>query len=425
MKPAMLERGPQSTSLEDLWAPRDTTYPTDVLSRYLGPFCLGLAVLIFYFDQIVPTSIPVHGLYVCVVYLTTRLSWPGYFWIGVYGCTGLILIDLVLAIPNFDSNTAVASGGISLLTLWLVAWVCWKGTHEKSILNAREHELEARLQELTGQLGAARVKFETSLLKRQEADRALANLNQTLIRQNQELETILSVTSHDLRSPLVNVQGFGKELAKACVSLRAICEQEMSDSQKQAMISIVDQDIPEALHYIQAGTKKMETLLQGVLRLGRLGRLTLRNEQLDMNEMMAGIVAGMEYQLKEKEVTLQINDLPRCVGDVTLINQLFCNLLDNACKYLDPSRPGIIQIYGIRNGEWATYTVKDNGMGIHTEHQDKIFQLFYRLNPSAIRGDGLGLTIVKRIIDRHHGIIKLESFPGTGTSFTISLAAGY
>lgn len=426
MNPAMLETDQQASPMEDLWSPRDTRQTSEVLSKFLGSFSLGVAAVIFLLDRMVSDSIPVNGLYVAVLYLTTRLAWPRYFWIGVFGSTGLILLDVVLSMPNDASHAGVVSGGVGLLIVWLVAWMLWRQTNERFIYKEREEQLEARLHELMRQLGTARVNVETNLVQRQKTEQALTSLNHMLSQQNQELETILSVTSHDLRSPLVNVKCFGKELAKACVSLRAICEKEMPQgSPKQLMISIVDKDIPEALHYIQAGAKKMETLLQGVLRLGRLGRMTLRNEQLDMNEMMAGIVAGMGYQLKKREVTLQIGDLPGCVGDVTLINQIFCNLLDNAYKYLDSSRPGIIQVFGIQDGEWVTYTIKDNGMGIHQEHQDKIFQLFYRLNPSEIKGDGLGLTIVKRIVDRHHGVIKLESFPGTGTSFTISLPAGY
>ncbi len=421
----MQKTNQQTQPLGDLWSSREVGCSSEPSSRSIGLLSLAVAVVIFFVDRAASYSIPVNVLYVVVLYLTARLSRPRYFWIGVFGCTGLILVDLVLSLPSHDPHTVVVNGSVSLLINWFVGWVLWRHFNEKLEWIEREQQLEGNLYELTRQLGEARVRVETSLQKRQEVEQALTDLNHTLSRQNQELETILSVTSHDLRSPLVNVQGFGKELAKACASLQTICEQAVSsDSQKRAMVSIVQQEIPEALHYILAGAKKMEILLQGVLRLAQLGRLAIKNERLDMNEMIAGIAAGMEYQLKEKEVVLQIDDLPECLGDATLVNQLFCNLLDNACKYLDPVRSGIIQICGLRDGEWARYTVKDNGTGILQEHQDKIFQMFYRLNPSEIRGDGLGLTIVRRIIDRHQGVIKLESFPGTGTTFTISLPAG-
>ena len=425
MKPAILETHPPAQSLGDLWPSDKTNQASGSGFRFNGLLTFILAGAIFLLDRMVSDSLPVYGLYAGVLYLTTRLGRPRYFWIGVCGCTGLIVLDLMLAMQSPDHDTFVLNAGMGLLTLWIVAWIVWDHSREKSNWREQEQQFEDTLQELTRQLGVARVKVESSLLKRQETEQALANLNHTLSQQNRELETILSVASHDLRSPLVNVQGFGRELARACATLRAICIQEdSSGGKKQEMLTIVEQDIPEALHYIQAGAKKMETLLQGVLRLAGLGRLTLRYEQLDMNAMIAGILAGMEYQLKEKEVALQIDDLPPCLGDATLINQLFCNLLDNAHKFLDPSRIGIIQIGGVRDGEWARYTIKDNGLGIHKEHQDKIFQMFHRLNPSETSGDGLGLTIVKRIVDRHHGAIKIESFPGTGTTFTVSLPAG-
>ena len=425
MKPAMIRSDQQSPTVGDLWSTEKNLQAADGAPGFLGYLSLVVALAIFLLDRMVPDWLSVSGLYVLVLYLAARLPRPRYFWMGVYGCTGLILLDLLMALPNQNPTLLFVSTGAGLLTVGVVTWILWTHVHETKKWKERERWLEERLQEQMGQLGVARIKVESSVVKRQESEQALAKLNDRLAQQNRELETILSVASHDLRSPLVNIQGFGKEIAKACAALQSIFAKDLPlSSKQQEMGLLIEQDIPEALHYIQAGAKKMDTLLQGILRLARLGQITLTHDQLDMNGMIGGIVAGMEYQLKEKEVTLQIDDLPPCFGDATLINQLFCNLLDNAHKYLDPSRKGIIQVCGIRDGEWVSYTVKDNGKGIHEEHQEEIFQMFLRLNPTETKGDGLGLTIVKRIVDRHHGVIKMESSPGTGTTFTISLPAG-
>jgi signal transduction histidine kinase len=102
---------------------------------------------------------------------------------------------------------------------------------------------------------------------------------------------------------------------------------------------------------------------------------------------------------------------------------MFSNLLNNALKYLDPSRPGKIHITGRQEGDRVIYCVADNGIGIPLKHQKKIFEIFHRLNPEDTIGEGLGLTIVNKIISLHGGDIWIESRPGKGSRFFISLSA--
>ncbi|MEX0830513.1 MAG: HAMP domain-containing sensor histidine kinase [Nitrospirales bacterium] len=238
----------------------------------------------------------------------------------------------------------------------------------------------------------------------------------------EDMETLMHVISHDLRAPIVTIQGFCQELTMACDRLKTLFEEEaMSDVVRDHMNPLVTQDIPEAVRFIRAGADSVNTVTAGILRLIRLGQMTIQWERLDVNRLMMGIVSSREFQLKKKGVVLQIEDLPDCMGDEVLVTQVFANLIENAQKYLEPSRSGEIRISGkIVNGR-AAYAITDNGIGIPSEQRATIFRLFSRLSPQQGKGDGLGLAIVQRIIDRHQGQIEVESVLGSGTTFHVFL----
>ena len=165
----------------------------------------------------------------------------------------------------------------------------------------------------------------------------------------------------------------------------------------------------------------MDSLLSGLLRLSRLGRAALTIKELDMNKLLSDIVETFEYKIKEKGITPQIGELPPCLGDETQINQVFSNLVDNSLKYLDPHRTGTIKISGRKENGQAVYYVEDNGIGIAEEHRDRIYEIFHRLNPEEGTGEGLGLSIARRILDRHAGKIWVESAPDKGSKFFVVL----
>lgn len=261
---------------------------------------------------------------------------------------------------------------------------------------------------------------ETTERKRLEQDRK--RLYDELIEKNKELEQIVYIASHDLRSPLVNVQGFGKELYNSTRDLqKVIQEPDIPESIQKRLRPLLETEIPENLEFIQSSVTKMDTLLTGLLRYSRTGRAAPNIEKLDMNRLMAAVAADFEYLLNNSRVKLVIEELPDCRGDVLQINQVFSNLLDNAVKYLDPSRPGKIKISGKVTDNKAVYCITDNGRGIAQQFQEKVFEIFHRLDPTVQSGEGLGLSVIKKILSRHDGRIWIESKAGRGSSFYVAL----
>ncbi len=271
---------------------------------------------------------------------------------------------------------------------------------------------------VTGALSTARDITEAQIVQRQR-EQLLTRLEM----KNEELQSVLYTASHDLRSPLVNIQGFGGELDNACRKLRdllAVCDcGHQTRSQIQALLN---DNVPEALHFVRAGADKIQLLLDGLLRLSRVGSIEIDLEILNMNELLGKVLHAQRFQIQQRQAEVTIDPLPVCLGDAVMVNQLFTNLIDNALKYSDPSRPCRIRVSGQTLESCALYAVADNGVGIEPEFQQEVFQIFYRLHPGgATPGEGLGLAIVKRILDRLGGSVRIESTPGEGTTFWISL----
>lgn len=269
------------------------------------------------------------------------------------------------------------------------------------------------------------VAIRTDITQRKADEEELHRIAAELAEKNKELEAIVYTVSHDLRSPLVNVQGFGKQLDRACEILRsAVATAGETGAVPAVQIKApLEHTIPQALKFISAGVNKMETLLSGLLRYSRLGRVALMIRPLNMNGMLADILAAMKFQLDEALAEVTVDPLPTCLGDSVQTSQVFGNLLDNALKYRDPARPLRVTITAELCDGQAVYAVRDNGIGIAPEHQAKVFEIFHRLNPDTTVGEGLGLTIAQRVLERQKGRIWVESRAGEGSTFLVSLPA--
>ena len=260
--------------------------------------------------------------------------------------------------------------------------------------------------------------------ERRAAERARERLLRELQSKNEELEGIVFIASHDLRSPLVNIRGFTGELEKSLNRLeRCLGEEPLSESARNELKILFGEDIPESLSFIKSGNRKMDVLLNGLLRLSRVGSAEIRPERLDMNPFLEGIANSFLFRTRQEDIEITIDDhLPYCMADAVLLNQVFTNLIDNAIKYRSPDRAARIHISGEINDETAIYCVRDNGIGIASEHIEKVFEIFHRLNPESHEtGEGLGLTIVRRVLKRQDGHIRVESQPDVGTSVYVEL----
>ncbi len=233
---------------------------------------------------------------------------------------------------------------------------------------------------------------------------------------NKELEDLLYISSHDLRTPLINIEGFSRELEDLVDYLKSQVPEGSSCTKT------ILQDMPESLMYIRNSTQRMDQLIKGLLRIGRLNRNDLTQKNVNMVSLLEKIRFNMEYQIRQSEASLLVESIPNILGDASELQQIFTNLIENALKYAKPNMPPIVQIRSHIEGNMVEIQVQDNGIGLNAISQKRIFDIFYRVGElTQVTGEGLGLTIVQKLVERHQGTIRVESTPGVGSTFIVKL----
>jgi len=303
--------------------------------------------------------------------------------------------------------------------------------HQKLLTNGVEHEAElfeprlggafhvtlSPLYDASGRLsGGVHVARDITVRKRQE------ERQQQLV---EEIKQFAYIVSHDLRAPLANVKGFTQELMGSLGEIEARIR-EFADSipeqTRLEVLRILDNDVPEALHFIDSSVSRMNRLVGGILQLSRIGYNELRAEQLNMNELIAETFKTFNHEIQSRGIEVKIGDLPNVIADYVSMEQVFANLVSNSIKYLDPERAGIIEVTGAPAGDETVFRIEDNGVGVDESDQESIFDLFRRACKTDVPGEGMGLTYVRTLVRRHGGRIWCESEPGVGSTFILTIA---
>ena len=257
-------------------------------------------------------------------------------------------------------------------------------------------------------------------------DAVFRDMARALREREQENEMFIYSVSHDLRSPLVNLQGFSEELSLSCQDLRTALEGVEAVGPARR---VLEKDIPDSIHFIKTAVSRLSAIIDALLRLSRVGRVEYRIQPVDVEATARRVVESLAGAVKGRKAEVVVGAMPPALGDPTAVEQIFANLIGNAVAYLDPARPGRVEVGALDSAAGAvpagqrTYYVKDNGLGIPKEYQDRVFLAFKRLHSNVAQGEGVGLALVYRMVGRLGGKIWVESAAGEGSTFFVTLPA--
>ena len=241
-----------------------------------------------------------------------------------------------------------------------------------------------------------------------ERTRELQQRNEELDQSNKELDDFAYIASHDLKEPLRGIHNFSSFLLEDYAGK-------------------IDEDGRSKLETLMRLTRRMETLIDSLLQFSRLGRVDLAIDQVDLNEIVAEILDSLAISLQQDDVAVRVpRPLPAVRADRVRVGEIFYNLIVNAMKYNDKAEKHIEVGWREDPAGPPVFYVRDNGIGIPEKHHDAVFRIFKRLHGRHKfgGGTGAGLTIVKKIVERHHGRIWVESPAGEGTTFYFTLQEG-
>lgn len=235
---------------------------------------------------------------------------------------------------------------------------------------------------------------------------------------NAELSELLYILSHDLRSPLINVVGYSEELSSSTINLLQAHTDGSID--KADIASHLGEFVQES-KVIEASARMLFSRLNVVTDYLRLNRLEMNLEYLDLNLLFDEVVLSQSKAIATARAEITRDDMCICYADRIWLARVIQNIFENALRYAKPNVPAQIQVHCNANEGFTQIIIEDRGVGISTTDLGKVFQLFYQVNPKSKEGQGLGLALARKAMERMGGTLKIESELGEWTRVTLSL----
>lgn len=241
----------------------------------------------------------------------------------------------------------------------------------------------------------------------------------------EEIQRFAYIVSHDLRAPLINLKGFSRELKMAIERLTPVAMAGLDNLEEDMRTEVeraIKEDVPESLEFINSSATKMNSLINGILRLSRLGRSELFFETVDMNEIVSDCLKTLAFQISEGNVRVNVDKLHETFADRMAIDQIMNNLIGNALKFMANKDDAQIWIGSQDFEDETLYYVRDNGPGIQESDLERIFEVFSRVGDQSLPGEGMGLAYVRTLVSRHGGSIWCESSLDSGATFKFTIS---
>lgn len=369
------------------------------ISRTLAPYAAVLAAVALTTGTtilLLRSSLP-RGIYVFIYLVVILVSaWWGGYGPGVFATALSVVLAPFAVVPGFTASRINVTQLILLLLISILV----------SRVGSNRNEREAMLRE-SNELLDERVRRRTEELERanaalQEREALLLRQADELARSNADLQQFAYVASHDLQEPLRLIAIYAELLKRRYEG--------HLDSESERFIGVIID-----------GVRRMETLVRDLLSYSRVIHAgSPVRETVDIAETLKVASANLELVIRESGASIRWENLPTIACERLELTQVFQNLLSNALKYRGSEPPRIDVKAASDGGEWI-FSVCDNGIGIHSDYHEAIFNPFKRLHGRDYPGTGIGLALCRRIVERQGGRIWVESEPGRGSSFHFSI----
>lgn len=337
-----------------------------------------LTLLIFIVGLFAPLGIASAVPYTFVVLLTIWIPGNNYTYVTAIITTILTIAGIYLAPdPIIVWTVVITNRTISVIGIWAAVFIV-----------LRQKKIEASKKE----------KEETIRIAKEE----LELYSKALEISNNDLEQFAYVASHDLQEPLRKIQSFGERL-------------------KSKDADNLSEQGKDYVNRMNNAASRMQNLINDLLLISRISTTSQKFIQVDLNKIFNEVISDLEVTIEKNQVKIEKENLPTIEADPTQIRQLFQNLISNSIKFRK-EEPPVVKIYSKKlNEHFIQLFFEDKGIGFDEKYLGKIFTIFQRLEGQKYEGSGIGLSVCKKIVQRHEGDITAKSQIGEGTTFIITL----